>query len=114
MINAVIVTTVVVAYLSVVGGFWAGVRRHRHRRKAGWDRRQAGRDADHDVQLADLARQRHLRELEERRSGFLRGRDRPCRFCGVSRGCLTPDDVCMDVEACFDRAGVPRIPAPDD
>jgi hypothetical protein len=107
MSNAVIVTTVVVAYFLVLGGLPAGVGGDGRARDAEWDRRQAGRDADHDAQMADLAHHRYLRELEERRSGFLRGRDRPCRFCGVPQGCLTPDGVCMDVEACFDRAGVP-------
>jgi len=68
--------------------------------------KQAAWLADHEEQTAELARQRHLRELEERRRGLLRGRDRECRFCGIDQGCLTPDDVCLDVEACLSRAGV--------
>jgi hypothetical protein len=52
-----------------------------------------------------------LRELEERRRGLLRGRDRVCRFCHVEQGCLTPDDVCMDVEPCLGRVGVSTVTA---
>jgi hypothetical protein len=88
---------------AVLGGLWVYWRRGDRAFKA----RQAELAAEHDAQVAELARQRHLRELEERRRGLLRGRDRSCRFCGVEDGCLSPDDVCMDVEACLTRAGIP-------
>ncbi|MCA1846030.1 MAG: hypothetical protein LC792_23130, partial [Actinobacteria bacterium] len=71
-----------------------------------WKAKQAEWAAGQEAQIADLARQRHLRELEEHRRGLLRGRDHSCRFCSVEQGCLTPDDLCMDVEACLERGGV--------
>ena len=65
--------------------------------------KQAAWATEHDAQIIELARQRHLRELEELRRGLLRGRDRSCRFCGLEQGSLTLDDVCMDVEPCLAR-----------
>ena len=85
-----------------VGGPWLWWWRENRALRA----KQAGWAAEHDAQTAELARQRHLRELEERRRGLLRGRDHSCRFCGVEQGSLTPDDLCMDVEFCLARAGV--------
>jgi hypothetical protein len=89
-------------YATAMGVLWTYVRRSNQAFQA----KQAAWSAEHDAQTAELARQRHLRELEDCRRGLLRGRDRSCRFCGVEQGCLTPDDVCMDVEACLSRAGV--------
>lgn len=89
-------------YGTMMGVLWMYGRRNNQAFQA----KQAAWSAEHDAQTVELARQRHLRELEERRRGLLRGRDRSCRFCGVEQGCLTPDDVCLDVEACLSRAGV--------
>ena len=95
-------TALIAIYGTTMGVLWLYGRRSNRALQA----QQAAWVAEHDAQTAELARQRHLRELEERRRGLLRGRDRSCRFCGVEQGCLTPDDVCLDVESCLSRAGV--------
>ena len=100
-------SALIVIYGTMMGVLWLSWRRSNR----AWQAKQAAWSTEHDAQTADLARQRQLRELEERRRGLLRGRDRTCRFCGVERGCLTPDDVCLDVEACLSRAGVSTITA---
>jgi hypothetical protein len=109
MKDVLIWTAVIAAYGAGLVGPWLYWRRSNR----AFEARQAELAAEHDAQVAELARQRHLRELEERRRGLLRGRDRSCRFCGVEQGCLTPDDVCLDVEACLTRAGVPVAAVPD-
>ena len=96
-------SALVAIYGAVMGWIWLSVRRSSREAEG----RQAAWAAEHVEQTAELARQRRLRELEEYRRGFLRGRERSCRFCGVEQGCLTQDDVCLDVEACLGRAGVP-------
>jgi hypothetical protein len=100
-------SALIAIYGTMMGVLWLSWWRSNQTSQA----KQAAWAAEHDAQTAELARQRQLRELEERRRGLLRGRDRPCRFCGVEQGCLTPDDVCLDVEACLSRAGVSTITA---
>jgi hypothetical protein len=107
MKDALIWIGIIAVGVTGVTGPWLVWRRENRVLQA----KQATWAAEHDAQTIELARQRHLRELEERRRGFLRGREQSCRFCGLERSCLTLDDVCMDVEACFARAGVPTSAA---
>jgi hypothetical protein len=97
------------ALIAIYGTMMGVLRMYWRRSDRAFQAKQAAWLSEHEAQTAELAQQRHLRELEERRRGLLRGRDRPCRFCGVERGCLTPDDVCLDVEACLSRAGVSTV-----
>lgn len=103
MKDALIWIGIIALFATGAGGPWLVLRRESRALQA----KQTAWTAEHDAQTIELARQRHLRELEERRRGLLRGREDPCRFCGLERGCLTLDDVCMDVESCLARAGVP-------
>src|SRR5438105_3295612 len=82
MKDTMIWTAIVGAYVVVLGGFLFGMHRHWQRRNAQWDERHAAGDAEHGTQMAELARQRQLRQLEERRRG-LRGREQRCPFCGA-------------------------------
>lgn len=103
MKDALIWIGIIVFFATGAGGPWLLWRRDDRLLRA----KQAAWAAEQDAQTIELARQRHLRELEERRRGLLRGREQPCRFCGLEQGCLTLDDVCKDVEACLARGGVP-------
>jgi hypothetical protein len=102
MKDALIWIGIIAVFVAGVTGPWLVWRKEDRKFQA----KQATWAAEQDAQTIELARQRHLRELEERRRGLLRGRDQPCRFCGLELGCLTLDDVCMDVESCLARAGV--------
>ena len=61
------------ALIAIYGAMMGVLWFYGHRSNRAFHMKQAAWLAEHEAQTVELARQRHLRELEERRRGLLRG-----------------------------------------